>query len=146
MTTKGWTNIYFEKNNTNRSVEGNITAESKNCCQHCDCKYCVKKILIVGGITKFKQKYKDLIENCGYKCEYLDGYMRGGDKLLERRIMKCDMVFCPVDCNSHNACASVKKFCRKHGKPIKILTSSGVTNMAQAVKSIDFSPGCPEGA
>jgi len=124
MAQKGWTNITYD--------------QPVDCCKNCcNCKQCVKRILIIGGLTKFKQLYKDLVESFGHKCEYLDGYMRGGDKLLERKIIKCDMVFCPVDCNSHNACVSAKKFCRKHGKPIKILTSSGVTNMAQAVKSIN---------
>ncbi len=139
MAQKGWTNIDFDKKNIRyRPVNSKGKGEPANCCKKCcKCKHCIKKILIIGGITKFKQLYKDLIENCGYQCEYLDGYMRGGDKLLERKIIKCDMVFCPVDCNSHNACASAKKFCRKHGKPIKILTSSGITNMAQAIKSID---------
>jgi hypothetical protein len=138
MAPKGWTNIDFEKTNEKKLGYRPIDSESTaNCCNRCcDCKDCVKRILIIGGITKFKHMYKDLIESCGHKCEYLDGYMKGGDKLLERKIMKCDMVFCPVDCNSHNACVSAKKFCRKHGKPIKILTSSGVTNMAQAIKSI----------
>ena len=125
MAHRGWTNIAY-----NQPID---------CCKKCcNCKQqCMKRILIIGGITKFKQLYKDIVESCGHECEYLDGYMRGGDKLLERKIIKCDMVFCPVDCNSHNACTSAKKFCRKHGKPIKILTSSGVTNMTQAIKSIN---------
>lgn len=142
MAKKGWTNIAFDKlnNESYRPVDSKNKAKHTNCCcnKRCDCDFCVKKILIIGGITKIKHMYKDLIESCGHKCEYLDGYMRGGDKALERKILKCDMVFCPVDCNSHNACASAKKFCRKHGKPITILTSSGVTNMAQAIKSMNL--------
>lgn len=142
MAQKGWTNIDFTKLNEkklkSRPVDAKSRAKLANCCKkRCDCKHCIKKILIIGGITKFKHLYKGLIESCGHKCVYLDGYMRRGDKLLERKIIKCDMVFCPVDCNSHNACASAKKFCRKHGKPIKMLTSSSVTNMAQAIKSIN---------
>ncbi|ACV62518.1 hypothetical protein Dtox_1661 [Desulfofarcimen acetoxidans DSM 771] len=132
MAQKGWTNINF----------GSVDFKNEkpaNCCKNsCNCKHCAKTILIIGGMTKFKQLYKNLIESCGHECEYLDGYMKGGEKILERKIMKCDMVFCPVDCNSHNACASAKKFCRKHCKPITILTSSGITNMAQAVKNINI--------
>jgi hypothetical protein len=143
MARKGWTNIAFNRLNEKSSripaVDSAAGQETECYCQkRCGCEHCAKCILVIGGITKFKQLYKDLIESHGHQCEYLDGYMRGGDKLLERKIKKCDIVFCPVDCNSHNACASAKKFCRKHGKPIKILTSSGVTNMAQAVKSINF--------
>ncbi|WP_347489093.1 DUF2325 domain-containing protein [Desulfoscipio sp. XC116] len=142
MAQMGWTNIAFDRVNKKKSKRravncecGTRPANDKDCRS---CKQCMKKILIIGGITKFKHLYADLIENCGYKCIYLDGYWRKGDKPLENKIIKCDMVFCPVDCNSHNACASAKKLCRKHGKPIKILTSSSVTNMAKAVKSISI--------
>ena len=143
MAQKGWKNIVFDRLNEKgfkcRPVDSNSKVKPVNCCEkRCNCKHCVKKILIIGGITKIKHLYKDLIENCGHECIYLDGYMRRGGKLLERKIIKSDMVFCPVDCNSHNACTSAKKLCRKHGKPIKMLTSSSVTNMAMAIKSINL--------
>lgn len=143
MTCKGWTNIAFDR--PNKKKEDKLPVDSSaleraadGCKKRCGCRDCAKCILIVGGITKFKQLYRDLIERHGHECEYLDGYMRRGDKLLEKKVMKCDIVLCPVDCNSHNACASAKKFCRKHGKPIIMLNSSGVTNMTQAIKSMDL--------
>ncbi|SFG10491.1 hypothetical protein SAMN05660649_00690 [Desulfotomaculum arcticum] len=142
MARKGWTNINFDKLDEQkieyRPIDFKNTTKQTDHCKKCfNCKQCMKKVLIIGGITKIKHLYKDLIENCGHKCIYLDGYMRRGDKLLEKKIIKCDLVFCPVDCNSHNACASAKKLCRKHGKPIKMLTSSSITNMVQAIQSIN---------
>ncbi len=141
MVQKGWTKINFDRSNKKElkclPVNFKSNAKPANCCRkQCGFKHCAKKILIIGGITKIKHLYKDLIEDCGHECIYLDGYMRRGDRLLEKKIINCDIVFCPVDCNSHNACSSAKKLCRKHCKPIKILSSSSVTNMAEAIQSI----------
>lgn len=107
----------------------------KICSQDC-CHYnlCAKRILIVGGITKIKSMYKDLIEENGGEFDYLDGYMKGGERVLDSKIKKCDLVLCPVDCNSHNACLSVKKLCKKHGKPFKMLTSSSISGINQALR------------
>ncbi|AEG59172.1 DUF2325 domain-containing protein [Desulforamulus ruminis] len=103
----------------------------ENCC-HYD--LCAKRILIVGGITKIKATYKSLIEQWGGEFDYLDGYMKGGERVLDNKIRKSDLVLCPVDCNSHNACLSVKKLCKKHGKPFKMLTSSSISGITQAIR------------
>ncbi|ABO51226.1 hypothetical protein Dred_2722 [Desulforamulus reducens MI-1] len=93
-----------------------------------------KRILMVGGITKIEARYRSLIEDTGNEFEYLDGYMKGGEKVLDSKIRRCDLVLCPVDCNSHNACVSVKKLCKKYGKPFKMLTSSSVSGIAQVIR------------
>ncbi|GAB6158743.1 hypothetical protein JCM39194_19430 [Desulfotomaculum varum] len=103
-------------------------------CSGCSC--CVKRILMVGGITKFKAHYKQVIEQHGCRFEYLDGYMKGGEKALINKIKRCDVVFCPIDCNSHNACHSVKKLCKKEGKPYKMLSSSSISGIIQAVSQL----------
>ncbi|MDO7786318.1 DUF2325 domain-containing protein [Desulforamulus aquiferis] len=100
------------------------------------CNLCPKRILLVGGITKLKAVYKDIIEGSGGEFEYMDGYMKGGDKALDNKIKRCDMVLCPVDCNSHNACLSVKKLCKKHKKPFHMLKSSSISGISMAVSKI----------
>jgi hypothetical protein len=40
------------------------------------------------------------------------------------------MVFCPVDCVSHDACRRVKQHCRRQDKPFIPLRSSGLTAFA----------------
>lgn len=98
-----------------------------------DCAKCMKRVLLVGGITKFKAFYKEIIEEQGHEFHYLDGYMKGGEKALRDKILRCDIVFCPVDCNSHNACLSVKKLCKKHCRLLKILKSSSLSGVSQAI-------------
>lgn len=119
---------------TNKVHRGAKQDSCMNPCRQCDC--CMKRILMVGGITKFKALYKDIIEQHGCHFEYLDGYMKGGEKALMNKIKRCDLVFCPIDCNSHNACLSVKKLCKKEGKPYKILPSSSISGVTQAIVEI----------
>lgn len=63
---------------------------------------CRKRILIVGGINRMKSLYRQLIEENGGIFEYHDGHIKGGKKALEDRIMRADIVLCPVNINSHN--------------------------------------------
>ncbi|MFH2064301.1 MAG: DUF2325 domain-containing protein [Pseudomonadota bacterium] len=109
-----------------------------NCKKGCDVscpdyRLCAKRILIVGGMTKMKQFYRNLIESGGGEFDYHDGYMKGGNKGIEDRILKSDYILCPVNCNSHNACDRVKKLCKKHNKPIKILANSSLSSISSAL-------------
>ena len=88
---------------------------------------------MIGGITKFRSLYQEVIEEHGYEFHYLDGYMKGGEKELKNKILRCDIIFCPIDCNSHNACTSVKKLCKKHCRLLKILRSSSLSGITQAI-------------
>jgi len=94
---------------------------------------CRKRILIVGGITKIKEHYKKLIEENGGIFEYHNGYMNGGTKGLKRQVMRADLVLCPVNCNSHNACSVVKKLAKKYSRPVHMLAGSGLSAISQAL-------------
>ena len=98
-----------------------------------NCELCARRILIVGGMTKMKPFYRNLIESCGGEFDYHDGYMKGGQKNLEERILKSDVILCPVNCNSHNACRRVKKMCKKHNKSIKMLANSSLNSISNAL-------------
>ncbi|MCK5165485.1 MAG: DUF2325 domain-containing protein, partial [Desulfobacula sp.] len=82
---------------------------------------------------KMKSFYRDIVENAGGKFDYHDGYLKAGKTNLEAKVKKCDMVLCPVNCNSHNACLRVKKLCNKHNKAIKFLNSSSLSAVSQAL-------------
>ncbi|MEA3224215.1 MAG: DUF2325 domain-containing protein [Thermodesulfobacteriota bacterium] len=95
-----------------------------------------KRILIVGGITRLSSIYRDLIEERGGAFDYHDGYMRGGETILEDQIKRSDFVLCPVDVNSHNACLTVKKFCKKSRRSYQMLSSSSLTSITRALIGI----------
>lgn len=118
-----------------------LPADSPPCttgrnCTGDDCpqyRLCAKRIFMIGGITKMKSHYKDIVENAGGVFDYHDGYMRNASANLEAKVKRCDMVICPVNCNSHNACARVKKLCNQYNKELKILSSSSLSAVAQAL-------------
>jgi len=109
--------------------------EKGNQCQDKCIKYqlCSKRILIVGGITKIKHLYKQLVESSGGEFDYHDGYMNNGKINIESRVMRADLVICPVNCNSHNACQMVKKLCRKFDRPVKMLANSSLSSISDAL-------------
>ncbi|RLB79210.1 MAG: hypothetical protein DRH24_13135 [Deltaproteobacteria bacterium] len=100
---------------------------------------CRKRILIVGGINRMESIYRQLIEDNGGIFEYHDGHIKGGKKPLENRIRRADIVLCPVNINSHNACSVVKKMGKKHRKSVQMLTGSGLGVISQALSE------CQEG-
>lgn len=104
-----------------------------NCCKKCGCRHCCKKILIVGGVTKLKRHYKDLIESYNFEFMYHDGYVKSGVKKLEKMVKKVDIILCPLNCNSHGACKLTKKFCKKYKKCCKFVKSSGVATLREII-------------
>ena len=92
-----------------------------------------KRILIVGGIIKFEAFYRKLIEERGGIFEYHDGYMNGGSNGLENLVRRADVILCPVNCNSHNACSMVKRLSKKYEKPVNMLGNSSLSSISQAL-------------
>ncbi len=96
---------------------------------------CRKRVLIVGGIERMESLYRQMIESKGGVLEYHAGHMKGGGKHLENRLKRSDIVLCPVNCNSHGACALVKNLCKKHNKPVHMLSSFSLSTVSQVIKT-----------
>lgn len=90
---------------------------------------CQRRVLIVGGMTKMKNFYRDLISKMGGEFSYHDGGCNGNKSILTNLINQSDIVICPVDINSHAACLTVKKTCKKTGKNYYILRKSSVSTI-----------------
>lgn len=136
----------FESKDENKFLKEGLLALSENSplslpkdCSNCspeNCpqyQLCAQRVFMIGGITKMKSFYKDMVENAGGKFDYHDGYLKSGHANLEARVKRCDVVLCPVNCNSHNACLAVKKLCNRYQKPLKILNSSSLSAVSQAI-------------
>ncbi len=139
---------HADNETTRREVESFITAlgdvtsapcqaNESGCAKEGCSRYqlCARRIFMIGGITKMKAFYKDIIEKAGGEFEYHDGYIKGAGMDIESRVKRSDLVLCPVNCNSHNACIQVKKLCNQHKTPLKILSSSSLSAVSQAVFS-----------
>jgi hypothetical protein len=130
---------YSDLQNTNeqllleiRQLVAQMAYSPQNICLTCNkpCsegQVCSKKVLLVGGMTKMKPLYRNLIESSGHKFDYHDGYVSKGPRNLEARVRRAELIICPVDCNSHGACRQVKRLCKKYKKPLKILPSSSLS-------------------
>ena len=94
---------------------------------------CARRIFMIGGITKMKSYYRQIVEKAGGEFDYHDGYLRSGNEDLAAKVRRCDVVVCPVSCNSHNACLKVKHLCTRYNKELKILNSASLSAVTQAV-------------
>ncbi|VVS90608.1 uncharacterised conserved protein ucp020408 [Desulfoluna spongiiphila] len=104
-----------------------MPCEGRGCSTCPEMETCSRRVLMVGGLSRMEPHYRRVAEAKGLGFEYHDGTMSGGRKCLEKQVTRCDMVVCPVTCNSHNACRSVKKLCSKHNKEIRFLPTSSIS-------------------
>ena len=111
---------------------GNDGCECDESCPAFD--LCRKRILIVGGISRMESIYREFIENSGGTFDYHDGYVKKGVKPLEERLKRADMVLCPVNCNSHAACAVVKRLGKKHKKNVHMLHNYSLSTVSQVIR------------
>jgi hypothetical protein len=97
---------------------------------------CNRRILIVGGMTKLRAFYEQLVVKMGGQFEYHDGYTCNGHKPLTSLVDRSDVVICPVDVNSHSACLHVKKCCKELNKPYYMLRSSSISTLHQTLTEV----------
>lgn len=113
-----------------------------DCVMEPDIEDCVKsvdlngmKVTYIGGVESLMPHYKETIESFGGTFCYHCGHCIQGKKEIEMLVDKTDMVFCPVDINSHNACRYVKKACKLRGKPCRFLRSSSLSMLIRELES-----------
>lgn len=97
---------------------------------------CGKKILYVGGLKKMVPHYQQLVENYGGRFMHHDGGVEINRNQLPKMLGSADIVFCPVDCVSHDACTCVKKMCKHYRKPFVMMRSSGLSSLSKELNNI----------
>ena len=118
-------------------MDGCCTCDKAQGCTSACCpaaSRCQRRVLMVGGLSRMEPHYRRVAEAKGLGFDYHDGTMSGGRKTLEHLVCRSDMVICPVSCNSHNACQSVKKLCAKHKKELRFLPSSSISALTCAIQ------------
>ena len=85
------------------------------------------RVTYVGGVESLMPHYKDAVESVGGTFCYHCGRCIQGRKEIEGIVEKTDIIFCPVDINSHNACRYVKKACKMRDKPCYFLRSASLS-------------------
>jgi hypothetical protein len=134
LVSKKFINSFFEPVNTDIQEIKCSGCPSRNCPGP---DLCGKKILYVGGRKNVLPRYKEIVEEYGGEFIYHDGGMESSKKSIDNAVSSADMVFCPVDCTSHDACLRLKKICKKTEKSFIPLKSSGASSFGRYIKNID---------
>jgi hypothetical protein len=115
-----------------------MLAVQREHCDECDrVDLCHRRVLIVGGLTRMRAFYRELVERLGGTFDYHTGECNNGENGLGYRIQQADIVICPVDVNSHSACLEVKRSCKRANKPFHMLRKSSISSVyASLVESM----------
>jgi len=97
------------------------------------------RVAYIGGVESLKLCYNEIAESFGCLFCYHGGHCMRGKKEIEGIVEKNDVIFCPVDINSHNACRMVKEACKMRNKPCYFLRSSGLSALKKVLSG--FEPG-----
>jgi hypothetical protein len=84
------------------------------------------RVAYVGGVESLMPHYKRMVESWGGVFCYHCGKCERGKREIEQIVDRNDVIFCPVDINSHSACQYVKQMCRAKDKRCYFLRSSGL--------------------
>jgi hypothetical protein len=94
-----------------------------------------RRVAFVGGLDSLVPYYQQIVECLGgIFCNHC-GESSQGKKEIQSLVDRADVVFCPVDINSHNACRCVKKACKLTGKPCHFLRSSSLSMLRRELIS-----------
>ena len=85
-----------------------------------------RRVAFVGGLQSLIPHYQQVVECLGGTFYFHPGEPKQGNGEIESIVDKADVVFCPVNMNSHGACRRVKRICKLTGKPCCFLRSSGL--------------------
>ncbi len=92
-----------------------------------------KRVAFVGGLDSLLPHYRRMVENIGGIFYNHCGKSSSGKGEIEKLVDKVDIVFCPLDINSHFACRCAKRFCKSKNKPCYFLRRSGINGLKEAL-------------
>jgi Uncharacterized protein conserved in bacteria (DUF2325) len=97
-------------------------------------------ILYVGGRCQLLPHLRARAASCNACLLHHDGGQEESLQSLGRLVDRADVVLCPIDCVSHQACLKVKALCRRRAKPFVPLRSSSATCFARAIEALQKPP------
>lgn len=74
---------------------------------------CGRRIVYVGGRGGIIRHLRAVVERCGGIFLHHDGGLEEQSGRLDALLGQGDVVFCPIDCVSHDACLRAKRTCRQ---------------------------------
>ncbi|MCD6389641.1 MAG: DUF2325 domain-containing protein [Desulfobulbaceae bacterium] len=110
--------------------------ENNETCQCPGPDLCGRKVLYVGGQTGLLSQYKLLVENSGGNFIHHDGGKEDRRGKLPQMVSQADVVICPVNCVSHDACTKAKRFCKQQAKPFIPMRSASISSLAKSLMDV----------
>ncbi|HYG88653.1 MAG TPA: DUF2325 domain-containing protein [Azospirillum sp.] len=98
-------------------------------------------ILYVGGRPSLLPFLRAAVESRNGCLLHHDGGFEQASRCLEGLVERADVVVCPIDCVSHDACLRVKGLCRRMSKPFLPVRSAGATTFTRMLGSLGRTPG-----
>ena len=99
-------------------------------------------ILYVGGRPNLMPHIRAAVESRNGCLLHHDGGVEQATRCLEGLVERADVVVCPIDCVSHDACLQVKGLCRRLRKRFLPLRSSGASSFTRALGALgEGAPG-----
>lgn len=108
-------------------------APCDNRCDDCDNRVAGHCVLCVGGRSSLVAQYRALAGRLGIRLIHHDGGQEESLSRLPDMINGADAVLCPTDCVSHAAYYSLKRHCKRTGKPCLLFKGAGVSGFAVAL-------------
>lgn len=93
-------------------------------------------ILYVGGRPHVLRHIRAAVEARNGCLLHHDGGMEQTTRCLEGLVERADIVVCPIDCVSHDACLRVKGMCKQRCKRFVPLRNAGASSFARALKAL----------
>ncbi len=97
------------------------------------------QILYVGGRYQLVPHLRARVEALDACLLHHDGGKEETLKSLDGLVDQADVVFCPIDCISHQACLKAKHLCKRRAKPFVPLRSSSTSCFVRAIRMLEAS-------
>ncbi|WP_041065795.1 DUF2325 domain-containing protein [Thiolapillus brandeum] len=127
-----------------RSLEEWLSPDCASCDNHAQCDgrldLCNRCILYVGGRNRQCAHFKALVEQHNGQFIHHDGGLEQSPHHLSSLLSRADAVFCPLDCISHGAFNRIRQDCKRHDKPLQLLTQSSLAAFARGLNEIASNP------
>ncbi len=88
-----------------------------------------RAILYVGGRATSVPHLRTVAARHAATLYHHDGGLEESVRLLDSLVERCDVVCCPIDCVSHDACVRVKRLCKRLQKPFVPLRSNSASGL-----------------
>jgi hypothetical protein len=88
-----------------------------------------RKVVYIGGRRSLAPHLRSVVEGCYGSFIHHDGGLEESRANLDTKLTGADVVFCPIDCISHDACKRVKRSCKRNNTQFIPLRSSGVSSL-----------------